>query len=96
MKTFKEFTSDQHQLDEGVVRKGTVAAYALQGKRYGDAAVSDYKRAQQRLRNAENTKSTDTKVEALVVALNELLSGLIAQRSQIGSISAQITSQSMF
>lgn len=92
MKTFKEFTSDQHQLDEGIVRKGTVAAYALQAKRYGDAAVSNYKRAQQTLRNAANAKSTDTKVDALTRAFIHLLDGLVSQRQQIGSVSAQVTS----
>ena len=33
MKSFKNFMAEQQDLDEAVVRKGAVAAYALQGRR---------------------------------------------------------------
>ena len=91
MKSFKTFMIEQEQLEEAIVKKGAVAAYALQGRKHGNNAVKSYNRAKQALRAAANAKSTDQKVDVLVLALIDLLDGLVAQRRQIGSVSAQIT-----
>ena len=82
----------EHQgLDEAVVKKGAVAAYALQGRKNGNNAVRSYNKAKQALRTATNAKSTDIKIDALTKALIDLLDGLISQRHQVGSVSAQVT-----
>ena len=95
MKSFKTFMIEQEQLKEAVIKKGAVAAYALQGRKHGIKAVKSYQKAKQSLRAVSNTKSTDQKVDALVLALIDLLDGLVAQRQQIGSVSAQVTSTSL-
>ncbi|MDB9766020.1 hypothetical protein OAB03_01775 [Planktomarina temperata] len=91
MKSFKMFMIEQDQLEEAIVKKGAVAAYAFQGRKHGNNAVKSYNRAKQALSAVANAKSTDQKVDALVLALIGLLDGLVAQRQQIGSVSAQVT-----
>jgi len=95
MKSFKAFMIEQQQLEEAIVKKGAVAAYALQGRKHGNNAVRSYNRAKQTLRALANAKSTDQKVDALSRAIIDLLDGLVAQRQQIGSVSAQVTSASL-
>jgi len=92
MKSFKAFMVEQQQLEEAVIKKGAVAAYALQGRKHGNNAVKSYNRAKRALRALTNAKSTDQKVDALSRAIIDLLDGLVAQRQQIGSVSAQVTS----
>ena len=91
MKSFKAFIIEQQQLEEAVIKKGAVAAYALQGRKHGNNAVKSYNRAKRTLKAAVNAKSTDQKVEALMLSLIDLLDGLVAQRRQIGAMSAQTT-----
>lgn len=95
MKSFKAFMIEQQQLEEAIVKKGAVAAYALQGRKHGNNAVRSYNRAKQTLRALANAKSTNQKVDALSRAIIDLLDGLVAQRQQIGSVSAQVTSASL-
>ena len=90
MKSFKMFMIEQEQLEEAIIKKGAVAAYALQGRKHGNNAVRSYTKAKRALRAALNAKSTDQKVDALVVGILDLLDGLVSQRQQIGSVSAQI------
>ena len=92
MKSFKAFMVEQQQLEEAVIKKGAVAAYALQGRKHGNNAVRSYNKAQQTLRAATNAKSTDIRIDALTRAFIDLLDGLISHRQQIGSVSAQVTS----
>ena len=87
---------DQQQLEEAILKKGAVAAYALQGRKHGNNAVRNYNRAKQTLRALVNAKSTDQKIDALSRAIIDLLDGLVAQRQQIGSVSAQLTISSAF
>ena len=87
---------EQQQLQEAVIKKGAVAAYALQGRKHGNNAVKSYNRAKQTLRALVNAKSTDQKIDALSRAIMDLLDGLVAQRQQIGSVSAQVTVSSAF
>ena len=95
MKSFKAFMIEQQQIEEAIIKKGAVAAYALQGRKHGNNAVKSYNRAKQKLRALANIKSTDQKVDALSLAIIDLLDGLVAQRQQIGSVSAQVTSASL-
>ena len=96
MKSFKAFMIEQQQIEEAIIKKGAVAAYALQGRKHGNNAVKNYNRAKQTLRALANAKSTDQKIDALSRAIMDLLDGLVAQRQQIGSVSAQITVSSAF
>ena len=95
MKGFKAFLAERKALDEGIVKKGAVAAFALQGRNHGNNAVRSYSKAKQTLRAVANAKSTDAKVDALTRAFIDLLDGLVSQRQQIGSVSAQVTSLSI-
>jgi len=96
MKSFKAFMIEQQQLEEAILKKGAVAAYALQGRKHGNNAVRNYNRAKQTLGALVNAKSTDQKIDALSRAIIDLLDGLVAQRQQIGSLSAQLTISSAF
>ena len=73
MKSFKAFIIEQQQLEEAVIKKGAVAAYALQGRKHGNNAVKSYNRAKRTLKVAVNAKGTDQKVEALMLSLIDLL-----------------------
>ena len=95
MKSFKAFMIEQQQIDEAVIKKGAVAAYALQGRKHGNNAVRNYNRAKQTLRALANAKSTDQKVDALSLAIMDLLDGLVSQRQQLGSLSAQLTTSTV-
>ena len=94
MKTFQQFINEQDQINERLIRKGAVAAYALQGKKHGDQAA-------RRFRDAKNTVATgsgkdlEDKIDALTRAIAALADGLSSTRDQIGSVSAQITSASV-
>ena len=95
MKSFKAFMIEQQQLEEAIVKKGAVAAYALQGRKHGNNAVRSYNKAKQALRLLVKAKSTDHKIDALTRALIDLLDGLVATRQQIGSVSAQVTASTV-
>lgn len=95
MKSFKAFTIEQQQLEEAIIKKGAVAAYALQGRKHGNNAVKSYNRAKQTLRAVTNSKDTDKKTEAILLAIMDLLDGLIATRKQLGNVSAQVTASTV-
>ena len=90
MKSFKEHIEAEH-LDERIIRKGAVAAYASSGKRHGDDAVKRYQNAKRLLTTNIGSKSTEEKVDIILAALVQISDGLISNRKQIGSVSAQIT-----
>ena len=90
MKSFKEHMEAEH-LDERIIRKGAVAAYASSGKRHGDDAVKRYQTAKRLLTTNIDSKSTEEKVDIIIAALVQISDGLISNRKQIGSVSAQIT-----
>lgn len=92
MKSFKNFMAEQQDLDEAVVRKGAVAAYALQGRKNGNNAVRSYNKAKQTLKTSVNSTTLDQKADKLLSAIMHLLDGLVATRKQIGSVSSQVTS----
>ena len=95
MKSFKNFMAEQQDLDEAVVRKGAVAAYALQGRKNGNNAVRSYKKAKQTLKTSVNSTTLDQKTDKLLSAIMHLLDGLVATRQQIGSVSSQVTSSTV-
>lgn len=94
MKSFKEFRNSV-TLQENLIRKGAVTAFALRGKRNGDKAVYHFMIAKRTLSNAKAHRTADEAIRNLEQSLNSLYDGLIELRNQIGSISAQITSGSI-
>ena len=92
MKSLKNFMAEQQDLDEAVVKKGAVAAYALQGRNNGNNAVRSYNKAKQTLKTSVNSTTLDQKADKLLSAIMHLLDGLVATRKQIGSVSSQVTS----
>lgn len=95
MKSFKNFMAEQQDLDEAVVKKGAVAAYALQGRKNGNNAVRSYNKAKQTLKTSVNSTTLDQKTDKLLSAIMHLLDGLVATRKQIGSVSSQVTSSTV-
>ena len=95
MKSFKNFMAEQQDLDEAVVKKGAVAAYALQGRKNGNNAVRSYNKAKQTLKTSVNSTTLDQKTDKLLSAIMHLLDGLVATRQQIGSVSSQVTSSTV-
>lgn len=91
---FRAFLEETDGLEEGIVRKGAVTLYALQGKRHGDEAVRHYQAVRQAL-SLISKKPNDEKVDALARAMTSLADGLVATRQQIGSVSAQLTASSI-
>lgn len=94
MKRFRQLVID-HGLEESFVRKGAVATYAAQSRRYGDVAATSYGRARFELQRSLDTETADQKLDHLTAALLHVVDGLIATRQQIGAVSAQITSNAM-
>jgi predicted metal-dependent hydrolase len=95
MKSFRTFMAEQQGLDEAVVKKGAVAAYALQGRKNGNNAVRSYNKAKQALKTSVNSATLDQKADKLLSAIMHLLDGLVATRKQIGSVSSQVTSSTV-
>lgn len=91
---FRAFLEETDGLEEGIVRKGAVTLYSLQGKRHGDEAVRHYQGVRQALALALK-KDINQKVDALAQAMTSLADGLVATRQQIGSVSAQLTASSI-
>lgn len=94
MMGFKDFCSARTK-NESVVRKGAVTLYASQAKRHGDESVKHYNKAKLHLNNPQDRMPEEQRFMKIRAALEELLNGLISQRSQIGSISAQITASNV-
>ena len=94
MRSFGEHI-EAKQLEERVIRKGAVAAYASSGKRHGDDAVKRYQTAKRLLTTNIESKSTEEKVDIIIAALVQIADGLISNRQLIGSVSAQVTSVSL-
>tara|TARA_B110000908_G_scaffold67591_1_gene81668 strand:+ start:84 stop:353 length:270 start_codon:yes stop_codon:yes gene_type:complete len=87
--------AEQQELDEAFVKKGAVAAYALQGRKNGNNAVRSYNKAKQALKTSVNSATLDQKADKLLSAIMHLLDGLVATRKQIGSVSSQVTSSTV-
>ena len=87
--------AEQKYLDEAAVKKGAVAAYALQGRKNGNNAVRSYNKAKQTLKTSVNSTTLDQKADKLLSAIMHLLDGLVATRKQIGSVSSQVTSSTV-
>lgn len=86
MKSFVEHAAGQEELEEGIIRTSAIAVLGGQARKYGDDAVSAYRRGQQALhRGGGSTVSVEARIARLEAALDSLFDGLIKQRQQIGS-----------
>jgi hypothetical protein len=94
MKTFRQHMAEKC-INEAIVRKGAVAAYGLQGKTHGDEALRHYREAKRLLAFNIQNRSADQKIDLIMSAVAQMADGLISQRQQVGSVSAQITSLSL-
>jgi hypothetical protein len=90
MKSFRQFMTEQDQINERLIRKGAVAVYAAQGKKHGNNAARRYRDAKNALTIGSRNDLED-KIDALTKAIVALAEGLSSTRDQIGSVSAQIT-----
>ena len=99
MKSFKNFMMEQEQLEEAYVKKGAVAAYALQGRKHGNNAVrGPTAEAKQALRAAVNMhKAPDQKSGCILTrALIALYSmGSLQHASRLVVCPAQVTSSTV-
>ena len=76
---------EDEPLDEGFIRKGAVASFAAQSRKYGDDAVKSYRRGQQALRKGGQSVDIEQRLARIEDALDHLLYGLAQQRQQIGA-----------
>ena len=90
MRSFKEHMEAEN-LDERIVRKGTVAVYATKVRRHGNDAVKNYDKAKRLLTTNISSKTSQEKIDIIIASLTHICDGLISNRQQIGSVSAQIT-----
>lgn len=90
---FKEFR--QKQLEQGMLRSGSVGVFAGKAKQHGDAAAKDFKTAKRKVVPIKSEPKTDGKLDLLADMLSELLNGMIETRKQIGAVSAQVTASTV-
>jgi len=95
MKSFNTYINEQINLNEKIMRKGTVSAYGMKSKTYGNKAKHQYQLAKQSLNIRNNKIDAVDKIDLLLTAFIKLMDGLINTREQIGSISAQITAATL-
>lgn len=94
MMRFKEFR--QKQLEENLLRSGSVGVFAGKAKQHGDAAAKDFEKAKRKVLPLKSEPKTDNKLDLLADMLAELLNGMIETRKQIGAVSAQVTASTVF
>lgn len=94
MMRFKEFR--QKQLEENMLRAGSVGAFASRAKQHGDAATKDFETAKRKVLPLKSEPKTDNKLDLLADMIAELLNGMIETRKQIGAVSAQVTASAVF
>ena len=93
MKSFREH--QEETLDENLLRKGAVSAYAARGKRHGDNAVQSFRSAKRSLQHFDKATSPEEQTLRVATALDQMLDGMIELRNQLGAVSAQITASAV-
>ena len=111
MKTYREFRGsgdlddyreymgdhwvDDELLDEGILRTGTAAGYAMKAKSSGDAAEKLFQQSMSTTRAMKNADE-DEKLDRTLVAMNYLCQGLIQMRNQIGATTSMLMTIATF
>lgn len=85
MKTFTEFLGEQQQIDEGIIRSGSIATFAARSAAAGKKADQAYRDGLSALENTTTSGDFDKRLDRLEVAFKSLLQGLMHQRQQTGN-----------
>ena len=88
MKTFKEFR--EQNVHEGRLSRAGGAVYAARAKQFGDDAVKDFRAARSHFTDSQSQDNSEDKLNHISLGLQDLLSGLVNLRKQLGSVSAQV------
>ncbi|WIY27368.1 hypothetical protein [Parasedimentitalea psychrophila] len=82
MKSFTEFHDEQQQLDEGIIRSGSVATFAARSASAGKKADQAYKRGLSSLSGPSDRDDLVEQLERINAALKSLLEGQLHQLQQ--------------
>lgn len=85
MKTFNEFLAEQQELDEDIVRSGTVSTFAARSRAAGVKAEKSYKRGLTELRKPIDHENLVDQLEQTYSALQAILEGQLHQLQQINN-----------
>jgi len=85
MRSLVEHIAEQEAIEERLLRTGALATYAARSRKEGDDSVRAFKQGQQALRKGGPDVDIEDRVKRIEQSLGHLLSGLIAQRKQIGA-----------
>jgi len=82
MKSFTEFHDEQQQIDEGIIRSGSVATFAARSASAGKKADQMYKRGLSSLNAPSDRDDMIEQLERINAALKALLEGQLYQLQQ--------------
>ena len=82
MKSFAEFHDEQQQLDEGIIRSGSVATFAARSSTASKKADQAYKRGLSALNAPFDRDDLVEQLERINAALKALLEGQLHQLQQ--------------
>ncbi|NRB21109.1 MAG: hypothetical protein HRU33_27145 [Rhodobacteraceae bacterium] len=82
MKSFTEFHDEQQQLDEGIIRSGSVATFAVRSATAGKKADRAYRRGLSALNEPSGRDDLVEQLERINAALKALLEGQLHQLQQ--------------
>jgi len=85
MKTFTEHLAEQRELDEGIVRSGTVTTFAVRSRAAGVKAEAAYKRARSELTKPFDRDNAAERFDRIEAVLKAMLDGQRHTREQIGN-----------
>lgn len=84
MISFSEFHEEQ-ELDEGIIRSGSVATFAARSATAGKKAEKAYRKGLSALDDASRREDTIARLDRIDAALKAILDGHMHQRHQIGN-----------
>lgn len=85
MKSFTEFNEEQKQLDEGIIRSGSVATFAARSAAAGKKAEKSYRKGLSVLDAASKLDDIIARLDRIDEALKAILKGDMHQQKQIGN-----------
>ena len=85
MKSLVEHMVEQEDLEERLLRTGSISTYGAKARKEGEDSVRAFKQGQQALRKGGPDVDLEDRVKRIEQSLDHLFDGLIAQRQQIGA-----------
>jgi hypothetical protein len=85
MQPFDEYLDEQEQLDEGIIRSGTVATFAARSAADGKKVENACKKGLSVLSSPSDRDDTAERLDRINAALKAILDGLLHQQRQIGN-----------